>query len=177
MIAQKEFYFIRHGQTDHNISSVNLKTDHPHDISLNETGRSQAKRVEPVIASLPIQTVCSSPLQRVRETKDLITVNIQVSHYEIENLGECSAEIWQEMRRNDHFSEESVAWGFLNRVREGINQALLLPGPSLIVAHGGVHFALCHLMDIKEHEWVIDNCVPVYFFVEGTGKWMAKKLN
>lgn len=80
------------------------------------------------------------------------------------------------MRRLDHFPEESVGWSFLNRVRRGINQALLLPGPSLIVAHGGLHLALCHLMDIEEHEWVIDNCIPVHFFVESTGKWRAKRL-
>lgn len=179
MVTQKEFYFIRHGQTDYNISPLNLKVDHPVEIPLNEMGRKQARSVEPLIASLPIQAICSSPLQRVQETKDLITVNLQATHYIIDDLGECSSEIWREMRcLLDHFSlsNESVVWSFLDRVKKGINQALLLPGPTLIVAHGGVHFALCHLMKMEGHEWVIDNCIPVHFFLDDTGKWAAKKL-
>jgi len=179
MVMRKEFYFIRHGQTDHNISSLNLKVDHSADISLNNTGRNQARNVESLISSLPIQAVCSSPLQRVLETKDLITVNLLATHYVIEDLGECSAEIWREMRRlalNPSLPEESVVWSFLDKVKRGINQALLLPGSTLIVAHGGVHFALCHLMKIEGHEWIIDNCIPVHFFLDDTGKWAAKKL-
>jgi hypothetical protein len=27
-----------------------------------------------------------------------------------------------------------------------------------------------------EHEWSIDNCVPVHFTVEQSGQWRAKKL-
>lgn len=179
MIAQKEFYFIRHGQTDHNIPPVNLKTDHPADISLNETGRSQARFIEPIISSLPIQTVCSSPLKRVQETKEIITSRLQASYYEINDLGECSALIWKEMIRLGMYSslpKEGLVRYFMDRVRNGINQALMLPGPSLIVAHGGVHWAICCLMRIEEHEWAIGNCVPVHFLIGKKGKWTVKKL-
>ena len=39
MILKKEFYFVRHGQTDYNISKDRKDLDHPFDITLNDTGR------------------------------------------------------------------------------------------------------------------------------------------
>ncbi len=45
MIFQKEFYFVRHGQTDYNIIEEKRKEDHPDDIPLNETGKNQAKSI------------------------------------------------------------------------------------------------------------------------------------
>jgi len=179
MIHKKEFYFIRHGQTNDNISNKNLSEDHPDDISLNETGRNQARLIEPTISSLPIKTVCSSPFKRVQETKEIITSKLQVQHHEINNLGECSAQIWKEMTQLKIYSslpKQGEVRQFMDRVRNGINEALSLPGPSLIVAHGGVHWAICCLMGIDEHEWAINNCIPVYFSIEDNGKWIAQKL-
>ena len=69
-----------------------------------------------------------------------------------------------------------IAHQFVNQVRSGINQALSLPGPSLVVAHGGIHWAICCLMGIDEHEWAINNCIPVHFSVGNNRKWLAKKL-
>ncbi len=179
MILQKEFYFVRHGQTDHNLADGIHKGDHPEEISLNAMGRNQAIAIEPTISSLPIQTVCSSPLKRVQETKELIVSKRQVSHHEIHGLRECSAQIWKEMIRHGMYSSlphEGIVRQFMDQVRNGINQALSLPDPTLVVAHGGVHWALCCLMDIEDHEWAIGNCVPVHFFIGGSGKWIAKKL-
>jgi probable phosphoglycerate mutase len=179
MILQKEFYFIRHGQTDHNISPVWHKVEAPLDIPLNNTGRSQATFVEPIIACLPIQTVCASPLKRAQETKEIVTSRLQVDHHDIEDLGECTTRIWLEMVRlgkNASLPTEGEVRLFIDRVRNGINHALSLPGPSLVVAHGGVHWAICSLMGIEEHEWAIDNCVPVHFTIRDNGKWAARKL-
>ena len=174
-----EFYFVRHGQTDHNISPANLKTDQPSDIPLNETGRAQAAEIEPIIASLPIQTICASPMRRVQETKKLIAPKLHVPHHEIPDLGECSAAIWREMASQGMYSsvpKEGKVREFMDRVLKGVNQALALPGPALIVAHGGVHWALCCLLEIEEHPWAIANCVPVHFTLGPDGKWTAKKL-
>ncbi len=180
MILQKEFYFIRHGQTDHNISVVNPKEDHPSETPLNETGRKQAKLIEPTISLLPIQTICSSPLKRAQETKEIISSKLIVDHHEIHDLGECSMQIWNEMSRLGMYTslpKEGAARQFMDRVRNGLNHALSLPGPTLVVAHGGVHWAICCLMGIEEHAWAIDNCVPVHFSFEEKGKWIARKLS
>jgi uncharacterized phosphatase len=65
---------------------------------------------------------------------------------------------------------------FIDQVRNGINQALSLPSPSLIIAHGGVQWAICCLIGINEHEWAINNCIPVHFSIGDNGNWIAKKL-
>jgi len=130
MILQKKFYFVRHGQTDHNLLEGKDKGDHPGDISLNETGKNQAKLIQPIISTLPIKTVCSSPLKRAQETREIITASLQVSHYAVNDLGECSAEIWKEMTQFAIYSSlpvGNIAHQFVNQVRSGINQALSLP--------------------------------------------------
>ena len=60
MILAKEFYFVRHDQTDHNISKDQYKGDHVSTIPLNETGRKQALAIQPIIATLPFHAVYSS---------------------------------------------------------------------------------------------------------------------
>lgn len=128
MILQKEFYFIRHGQTNHNLLDGADKGDHPDDISLNETGKNQAKLIQSIISTLPIKTVCSSPLKRAQETKEIITARLQVNHYAVNDLGECSAEIWKEMTQFAMYSSLPIggsAHQFVHQVLSGINQALV----------------------------------------------------
>ena len=174
MIEKKEFYFIRHGQTDHNISSINLKVDHPEDTPLNATGRRQAKEIEPLIASLPVKSICCSPLKRAQETQELIAGRLLVPKVDIINLGECTAKIWGALNSSSFANDPTET--FLERVQKGLSEALLHPGPPLIVSHGGVHFAICHLLNISGHEWKIDNCTPVHFYTDENGKWVAEKI-
>lgn len=178
MILRKEFYFVRHGQTDHNILEKE-KEDHPSGISLNKTGRNQALAIEPIIASLPVQTICASPMKRAQETKEIIAARLEAPHYTIEDLGECSSLIWKEMVRFGMYSplpKNGEAQLFMERVRKGINHALSFPGTALIVAHGGVHWATCCLMGIETHEWRIENCGIVRFSVGDHNKWTASRL-
>jgi len=72
--------------------------------------------------------------------------------------------------------QKGVVCEFINRVQNGINQALSFPGPSMVIAHGGVHWAICSLMGIKEHEWMINNCVPIHFSIDDGNHWIARKL-
>jgi uncharacterized phosphatase len=179
MIPKREFYFVRHGQTDHNISEGNLKEDHPIDIPLNQTGKEQAAEIESIIALLPVKTICASRMRRAQETKNIITSRLQSPHYEIHDLGECSSEIWREMTKLGMHSSpptDSPAFLFMEQVRRGLCDALSLPGPCLIVAHGGVHWAACCLMNIKHHEWSLENCGVVHFSLDVNQQWIAKKL-
>lgn len=179
MILKQEFYFVRHGQTDHNLLEGKEKGDHTSDIPLNQTGRDQAVAIEPIIARLPIKTICVSPMKRAQETKNIIVPRLQAPHHEIDDLGECNASIWKEMVRLGMYSPIPNAGEvnlFMQRIRKGLNQALSLPGPSLIVAHGGVHWAICCLMNIKAHAWRLENCEIVHFSIDDAGQWIAKKL-
>jgi len=174
MILKQEFYFVRHGQTDHNKSIV--KTDHG-DISLNATGRTQALNIAPILNQLSFQTICCSPLKRAKETKELLTPGRE--HQEILDLGECTAEIWDGMTSlgKDAFNKgSSTVRNFLEQAKNGLNQALQHPGPVLVVAHGGIHWAICYWMGIQDHNWIIDNCQPVHFSIDNVGKWGAKIL-
>lgn len=180
MILKKEFYFVRHGQTAHNVLEGLNKGDHPEDISLNEVGRDQAVAIEPVVALLPVQTICASPLKRVQETKEIIAARLSVPHHAIGNLSECSSKIWKEMvclGMYSPFPTYGEARLFMERVRDGINEALSLPGPALIIAHGGIHWALCCLMGIENHEWAVGNCAVVHFSVGAHEKWVASKIS
>lgn len=177
MIIQKEFYFIRHGQTDGNAAAV--KQDHG-DISLNAIGRAQARMIEPIVASLPVKTICFSPLKRAKETRDIACTGLTAAHAELTNLSECNTQIWNEMtalgKHAIDTSEEPV-YSFMQRVLKGINEALSFQGPVLIIAHGGIHWAACCLMEIDRHDWIIDNCIVTQFSIGEDGHWMARKLN
>lgn len=176
MILAKEFYFIRHGQTDHNISKDQYKGDHISTIPLNETGRKQALAIQPVIATLPFHAVYSSPMKRAKETAELIT---QQTYVEIEDLSECTLEVWQEMYQRGMYTPlpvEGKMRFFAEKVLRGINQVLSQPGTPLIIAHGGIHWALCSLINIETHPWGIENCDVVHFFPQSTNKWAARKM-
>jgi probable phosphoglycerate mutase len=177
MIPHNEFYFLRHGQTDYNLHKI--KIDHPADIPLNDTGRGQALEIEPIIANLPVKAICCSPMRRAVETKEIAAARLAVPHIEIPDLGECTAIVWKEM---PPLKEKAFQIGpepvlvFMQRVLRGMQQALSLDGPVLIIAHGGVHWALCSLMNIQGYDWATDNCVPIHFIFKN-GSWTATRIN
>ena len=179
MIKKRDFYFIRHGQTDYNRRDieVNIELIDSTDIALNAHGEGQAHTIADKIAELPIKTVCCSPLKRAVQTKEIITKKLScVDHHAVDALKECKIAIWNKMRafqKGSTLSEELNA--FRQQTLLGLEMALSKEGPVLIVAHGGIHWMMCHLMNIDSHEWIIDNCVPVHF-TYSQGKWHAHKL-
>lgn len=174
MFPKKEFFFIRHGQTDQNVSGIYTEEDIP----INATGRKQAEEVESIISLLPVQSVCHSPLLRAKQTKELITPRLSIPHIELLNLGECNIEIWDAMTVHGekvHKAHVPSVQNFMQNVANGLQEALSHPGPVLIVAHGGVHWAICHHINVSP-PWEIDNCIPVHFTPNEKGEWTAKKL-
>lgn len=173
-INAEEFYFVRHGQTDANVGHWK---DFPETIPLNPTGREQALQIRPIIATLPIKTICHSPLNRAVETKEIIASDLDVDHVEIPELGECAGTLWLDLVRWETEKKLPIPpkiEEFINRVRIGLVRALEQPGPVLIVAHGGVHWAICHHLCDTLHRR-IDNCVPLHFQKHPT-QWVAQPL-
>ncbi|MBX3039107.1 MAG: histidine phosphatase family protein [Bdellovibrionaceae bacterium] len=70
--TKKTFYLIRHGQTDWNLQK---RLQGSHDIPLNETGREQARVLQPFFDNHKIDLLCASPLGRAQETLRLIFPN------------------------------------------------------------------------------------------------------
>ena len=173
----QEFYFIRHGQTDYNLLKGEDRGDHPEDIPLNAKGRSQASSIAPHVKTLPFQTVCTSPLKRVLQTHSLCVES--ENYHTINNLTECNCAIWDEMRNHTPgYSppRSELLQGFFDRVCQGIDEALLHPGPQLVIAHGGIHYAFCCVNQISDHNWTLDNCGIVHFRRATSGSWQAKLL-
>lgn len=178
-MEMNQFYFVRHGQTDHNLLEKQDKGDHIGSIPLNSTGRNQARAIEPIIRSLPIQTVCCSPMKRAQETKEILLANRPLPEHLFENFSECNARVWNGMKKwgmQISLPEDEEILFFRDKVQRGLDQMLVLPSPALIVAHGGVHWVLCSLLKIEEHPWAIDNCAIVHFSLRADGKWIAKKI-
>src|SRR6202049_701265 len=69
--------FIRHGQTTWNVEH-RLPGQLP-GIHLTDTGKQQAERLADALAVLPISAVISSPLERARETAEIIAQPRQVA--------------------------------------------------------------------------------------------------
>ncbi len=172
MFVRKEFYFIRHGETEHNAKKIIAGGGC--DIPLNTIGREQSFTIRPLISGIPFRTICYSPMKRAKETMDIATNGLSVSRMEIEELRECMANICREMLNIEEKvpSCEQVE-AFMLQTRIGINKALSHPGPVLIVSHGVVHLAICHQMKIKNHEWYIGNCKLVHFKPYGESEWEA----
>lgn len=66
---EKIVYFVRHGQSEANVSPVFQSPDSP----LNETGKNQAQKIAERIAKLSFETLIASPLARTKETAEAIT--------------------------------------------------------------------------------------------------------
>lgn len=155
----KEFYFIRHGQTDHN--SGKIKGEHL-DISLNKVAYKQAVAIEPFFTALSLSCVFSSPLKRGKEITDILLHNLSLKSLEIIKFIECDVITWNSIRKAK-FSD-SVSQ-FLQRVEIGLKRVLEEKDFPLIVAHGGIYFAICQILGIAT-DGIIDNCVLVCFHFE-----------
>jgi len=151
MINHQQFYYVRHGQTDWNLTR---KLQGNSDIPLNDTGIAQAHEAKKALTGLPISTICCSPLIRARKTADIINEALQCPIIEIAGLKECNF--------GPHEGTENYDWlanwlsgddsttpadvepftDFVSRGCNAINQALEHPGPVLIVAHGGMYIPI-----------------------------------
>lgn len=115
-LSRKEFYFVRHGQTDHN--SGKIEGEHL-DISLNEMGRKQAAAIEPLIAALPLSLARFSPLKRAKETTDILLCNLALKRLEVAEFSECTVTTWNHMREGELSDQVDL---FLQAVAVGLKR-------------------------------------------------------
>ena len=96
--------FIRHGQTTWNVEH-RLPGQLP-GVALNEAGRQQAARLADALAVLPISAIISSPLERARDTAEIIAqphkldIQFEPDLMDIE-LGRWSGQNFDELSKND----------------------------------------------------------------------------
>jgi 8-oxo-dGTP pyrophosphatase MutT (NUDIX family)/broad specificity phosphatase PhoE len=175
IFARKPFYFIRHGETDVNSHPSFKRVDY--DLPLNNRGRVQAANARKIVEDLPIGSVCFSPLKRAVETKEIVVSSSRLEMEQLEDLRECSADVWTKMvlleQGNGFFVCDKVERFFATAL-QGLESALKKTSTPLIVAHGGIHLALCYHLSIEKHSWKIGNCVPVHFQPVGELDWKAE---
>ncbi len=154
MIPAAPFHFVRHGETDWNKSG---RMQGRRDIALNATGEAQAERLRPQIAGHGFCTIATSPLTRARRTAEILNRDLGLPLHVCDGLQEFDVGPYEGTEAREWFLEwrlgrpvdgvESFA-DFTVRVRSAMQQVLALRGPVLVVAHGGVVWALEHLMGL-----------------------------
>lgn len=182
------FYFMRHGETDWNRSNLIMGQT---DIPLNETGIGQAHEAKKMLTKIEVEKIYSSPLQRARQTAEIINEDIRCPIVYMDYLKERG---WGKGEGQFHETisdfkgiELSVATPpegaehyniFEDRVVLAFNKILAQPSKlPLIVGHGGIFWILTKLL--AESSFPLENCA-LYFFKppEYPGHpWLIVNLN
>ncbi|WP_303976163.1 histidine phosphatase family protein [Dongia mobilis] len=168
MIPLVPFHFVRHGETDWNKTG---RMQGRRDIALNATGEAQAEKLRPHIGGHGFRTIAASPLSRARRTAEILNRDQKLPLHLFDELQEFDVGPYEGTEARDWFLEwrlgrpvagvESFA-DFTTRVRSAMQQVLALPGPVLVVAHGGVVWALEHLMGLPV-ETDLPNTILAHF--------------
>jgi broad specificity phosphatase PhoE len=156
MLPHVPFYFLRHGETDWNRER---RLQGHTDIPLNATGEAQAESARRLAASLGLRSIAVSSLGRARRTAEIVNTGLGLPVTAFDALKEFSCGpyegttdgTWLEHWRADGAVDgpESFAL-FRARVLSAMLSALGLDHPVLVVAHGGVFWALQRLLGFAE---------------------------
>jgi broad specificity phosphatase PhoE len=162
------FWFLRHGETDYNAAGLSQGAL---DISLNATGRAQAASAGPMLAGQGIRAIISSPMIRTVETTAIVNefLNLPVSYendlHEVVFGGMEGKPLlpwFPEWLEGRYTPEGAESFAELTARTEGaMTRVLAVPGPVLVVAHGGIFRALRDMMGLPK-EGLTPNGVPLF---------------
>jgi broad specificity phosphatase PhoE len=180
----KSFYFVRHGETEWNQKGIVMGQT---DIELNATGLKHAKEIAESLKDEDFKSIATSPLKRAFQTAQIISqasnnpITIIDDFKEI-SLGEAQGQPRQpqrikEWREGGKIEGAEPFSAFVHRVKRGLEQALKLPEPVLIVAHGGVYWAIQSLLGAPFSNLL--NCAAIYHRppVHPTHPWFIGPLD
>lgn len=156
----RNFYFLRHGQTDWNLEG---RFQGQSDIPLNATGLKQAQNAAQLLKQYPIDRIISSPLDRAIKTADIVAKHtllpVQIEDQLIERtFGSFEGLIIADVKRQHGIDITEPAAKILpadaeqwhetvERSRKMINRLLeeLQHENVLFVAHHGIFRALTEI--------------------------------
>jgi probable phosphoglycerate mutase len=176
MITRRAFWFLRHGETDWN------RRGHwqgQSDVPLNANGEAQAQAAIAQLLPLGIKTICASRLQRARRTADIVAGALglpvtEVAGLEEMNIGPYAGSAtnhWLGDWRDDKEVEGVESFpDFRRRVAGAINTVVATSEDALIVAHGGVFWALERLCGAGTFS-ALAHCAPARLIPEGATRW------
>jgi broad specificity phosphatase PhoE len=166
MLKPHPFFYLRHGETDWNREH---RAQGQTDVPLNERGLAQARAAKALLQRCEIAAICVSPLRRAHDTALIVNEDLRLPIIVIDELKEVgfgaaegtSMREWvADWRRGMTPRGAETYDGFITRALRGINAALDRAGPVLIIAHGGVYWAIERHARIEREE-AIPNCVPI----------------
>jgi broad specificity phosphatase PhoE len=184
MLPLHAFYFLRHGETDWNKAR---KLQGLTDVPLNARGEEQAEAARLIAASLGLKSIAVSSLGRARRTAEIVNrdLGLLMTHYDSLrefNVGPYEGSTdgsWLDLWFADGLVEGLESFvDFRKRVLAGMIEALTLDHPVLIVAHGGVFWALQRLLGFQELTH-LPNAVLAHFQPpsEAGGTWQIKLMD
>lgn len=186
----REFFLIRHGETDWNLEG---RYQGQSDIPLNGTGLLQARRVAESLEREGLKAIFSSDLERARQTAALLSEETGAKVIEDPRLREIHQGDWEgklfseirkdyseilQRRRRDPLGTAPPGGETVSQVRERVLAAMadiLKRHPAekvAIVSHGlalaliKVHFRNLPIESVWDH--IPDNAVPERIMVEAT---------
>lgn len=152
----RTLYLTRHGETDWNKEG---RWQGHTDISLNETGRTQARHLAERLAALNIEHVSASDLARAKETAEIVAAQLGLAVVHVDaRLRERSFGVFEGLTRQEVSARYPNEWSdyqedkrvtppgaephemVISRVREALLHVLATAppdAPALIVTHGG----------------------------------------
>jgi probable phosphoglycerate mutase len=165
--SHKPFYFVRHGETDWNLKGITMGQT---DIELNATGLKQAEKVAESLKDTKFGSIVTSPLRRSFQTAQIISKKTSIPLTIIDEFKEISLGSFQgkpnqlskikEWRNGEEIEGAESFSEFIQRVRIGLDRAFKLQEPILIVAHGGVYWAIQKILKVPFQD--LPNCAAVY---------------
>jgi len=166
-ILHVPFYFVRHGETDWNHEARAMGQT---DIPINQRGVDQAHALKSRLAPLGITKIFHSPLIRAKRTAEIINEELNCELCPLDelkefNIGDFAGQLlgdWFDDWRAGSFIPNGETYRqFIDRSLNGLNKALEPPGPVLIVAHGGVYWAVEEAIQASLNSR-IPNAIPVF---------------
>lgn len=172
----REFYFLRHGQTDGNLRRIYQGPDTP----LNETGLEQAEAAAEVLAGEPIAAILASDMSRAWVTAQTTARHHSVRLRPLPWLRERSfgALIGSPSHDIDWASAPEAGEppsAFVARARTGLAHGISHGDRTLIVAHGGLLYVLSAMLGTRMTDAYFQNATPLRFRREGDG-WTCEMV-
>lgn len=109
-MAITRIFLIRHGAT---VLTAEDRFAGATNVQLSEDGRQQARRLADRLADIPVAAIYASPMDRTRETAEILAEPHRQKVQTRDGLREISHGHWEEMTRQDvekNFPAEAAAW-------------------------------------------------------------------
>jgi probable phosphoglycerate mutase len=188
-LTEQAFVYLRHGETDWNRDQ---RMQGGVDIPLNATGEAQAADARDLLGGLGLAAVYHSPLLRAKRTAELVNETLALPMVEVPNLREANFGAWEGTQVDRSPGGHYDLWikggttpdggepfaEFVARSLAAINfcleDAASRNAFPLIVAHGGVYWAVRHALGLP-YGGPLRNGHPILHRPED-GQWFVGTL-